>query len=245
VVDLPESETPIPEKKPVPTREPRALSNEYHKARKQLMLWSGILFIWELVGVDLNKAGTSGGNIGTLISSIKSPQAVPWVLLVLVAYFAFKLRIEWRQCSEARRQVPEAIQDYYIAFIVAGIAWVLYFGQAIIHIQFADYFSSLTGYLTSGAAYVVSWSSILAGVLAGVGVGVGIGGLHAYLASSRYLKSFHWGLLFPAPLVLLSCYLISLVTDWEINWTALLTTMAIVCAVYLIAAYLARKAFII
>lgn len=76
---------------PKPPRDPQALSIEYHKARKQLMLWAGILFIWELVGIDLEKAKESGGNAGAIISAIKSPQAVPWVLLILVVYFAFKL----------------------------------------------------------------------------------------------------------------------------------------------------------
>jgi len=53
------------------------------------MLWSGILFIWELVGIDLEKAKEAGGNAGAIIGAIKSPQAVPWALLILVAYFLF------------------------------------------------------------------------------------------------------------------------------------------------------------
>jgi hypothetical protein len=119
-------------------REPRALSSEYHKARKQLMLWAGILFIWELVGIDLEKAKEAGGNFGAIIGAIKSPQAVPWALLILVGYFAFKLRIEWRQCNVTRRQVREARIDYYSACIVAGAACSLYFGQAISRVQFAN-----------------------------------------------------------------------------------------------------------
>lgn len=83
---------------PKSAREPQALSSEYHKARKQLMLWAGILFIWELVGIDLEKAKEAGGNAGAIITAIKSPQAIPWVLLVLVAYFLFKVWIEWNQC---------------------------------------------------------------------------------------------------------------------------------------------------
>jgi hypothetical protein len=78
-------------------RDPEALSPEYHKAHKQLMLWAGILLTWELVGVDLEKAKEADGNVGTLVKSIKSPRAVPWVLLILVGYFLFKLFVEWRQ----------------------------------------------------------------------------------------------------------------------------------------------------
>src|SRR5215470_10836100 len=84
-------------------RDPQALTSEYHRARKQLMLWAGILFIWELVGIDLEKAKEAGGNAGAIITAIKSPQAVPWALLILVAYFLFKTSIEWFQCSGLRR----------------------------------------------------------------------------------------------------------------------------------------------
>jgi hypothetical protein len=129
---------PETEPKATPARDPRALSTEYHKARKQLMLWAAILFIWELVGIDLDKAKEAGGNAGAIIGAIKSPRAVPWALLILVLYFSFKLRVEWRQCNETRRRVREAKQDYYSAFTVAGAACALYFYQAISRVQLAD-----------------------------------------------------------------------------------------------------------
>lgn len=102
------------------------------------MLWAGILFIWELVGIDLDKAKEAGGNAGAIIGALKSPQAVPWALLILVLYFSFKLRVEWRQCNMARRAVFEAKQDYYSAFLVAFGACALYFGQTISRVQFAN-----------------------------------------------------------------------------------------------------------
>src|SRR4051794_36387991 len=101
-----------------PIREPRALTSEYHKARKQLMLWAGILLIWEFVGIDLEKAKETEGNVGALVKSIKSPQAVPWVLLILVGYFLFKLTVEWYQCSEARRNMKVAKIDFRSAWVV-------------------------------------------------------------------------------------------------------------------------------
>ena len=103
------------------------------------------MFIWELVGVDLNKAIATGGNIGAIVNSIRSPQAVPWVLLILVGYFAFKLRVEWRQSSAARREIREAKHDYYSAWTVAMVAVILYVGQAISHIQLANVLSSDNG----------------------------------------------------------------------------------------------------
>jgi hypothetical protein len=58
-------------------REPRSLSTEYHKARKQLMFWAAILFIWELVGVDLEKAKEAGGNAGAIIGALKMHPIFP------------------------------------------------------------------------------------------------------------------------------------------------------------------------
>jgi len=38
---------------PKAARDPQALTPEYHKARKQLMLWAGTLFVWQFIGIDL------------------------------------------------------------------------------------------------------------------------------------------------------------------------------------------------
>ena len=130
----------VQEGKPKP--EPKALSPEYHKARKQLMLWAGILLIWELVGVDLDKAKDAEGNVGALVKSIKSPQAVPWVLLILVAYLLFKVTVEWCQCSPDRRRVGASRIDFISAWIVSLVAYALYIGQAISRVQFADLLQS-------------------------------------------------------------------------------------------------------
>lgn len=119
-------------------RDPAALSPEYHKARKQLMLWAGILFIWELVGIDLEKAKEAGGNAGAIITAVKSPQAVPWVLLILVGYFLFKVTVEWYQCSHARRALRVARVDFISAWIVSLMAYVLYVGQTVRRVQFAN-----------------------------------------------------------------------------------------------------------
>jgi len=129
--------TPEPEPKRE-AREPRALSSEYHKARKQLMLWAGILFIWELVGIDLEKAKEAGGNAGAIIGAIKSPQAVPWALLILVAYFLFRLTVEWYQCTAQRRTMKAAIVDFRSAWLVAFLAFALYVAQAVTKLQLAN-----------------------------------------------------------------------------------------------------------
>jgi hypothetical protein len=122
----------------VPLNEPPALASEYHKARRQLMLWSGILFVWEFIGVDLEKAATAGGNVGAFVSSIKSPQAIPWVILILVGYFMFRLTVEWLQSSPLRRMQKVAQLDFVSCLSVAVVANLLYFYQQLAQVQFAN-----------------------------------------------------------------------------------------------------------
>jgi hypothetical protein len=119
------------------------------------MLWATILFIWELVGVDLDKAKDAGGYVGPIVTALKSPQAVPWVLLALVLYFLFKCSTEWAQCHVDRRKLRFARADFVSAWIVAVAAIALYIGQAISRVQFADRVASgstLTSLLLTLAA---------------------------------------------------------------------------------------------
>ena len=122
-----------------------SLSDQYHKARRQLMLWSGILFTWELVGIDFEKMKSVGGNIGALSSALKSPQAVPWVLLILIIYFSYRVVIEWSQCNLARRSKIASKIDYRMSLIVAIVAISLYFVQRLLEIETleAEEFSAL------------------------------------------------------------------------------------------------------
>lgn len=133
------SRTPSGEKRQI---DPKPLSPEYHKAHKQLMLWAAILFIWELVGIDLEKAKEAGGNAGAVISAIKSPQAIPWALVILVTYFLFKTTIEWYQCNLNRRSRRVARVDFAAAWVVPLTAFALYGFQAIKKVQLADVIST-------------------------------------------------------------------------------------------------------
>jgi hypothetical protein len=135
---MPEDNKTAAISQPKPMLHPKELSSEYHKAHKQLMLWAAILFVWELVGIDLEKAKDAEGYAGALVRSIKSPQAVPWVLLFLVLYFLFKCSMEWAQCFIERRKMPFARADFVAAWTVALAAIALYVGQAMSRVQFAN-----------------------------------------------------------------------------------------------------------
>src|SRR5258706_890894 len=129
------AETIIP---PKSASYPQELASEYHKAHKQLMLWAAILFVWEFVGIDLDKANDAEGYAGALVKLIKITQAVPWVLLILVTYFLFKCSTEWAQCHIDRRGMRFAKVDFVSAWIVAVGAVALYIWQAVSRNQLAD-----------------------------------------------------------------------------------------------------------
>lgn len=170
---MPDSEKP-------PPRDPRPLSTEYHKAHKQLMLWATILLIWELIGVDLSKAKDAGGNIGPIVTALKSPQAVPWALTGLVIYFLFKCSIEWAQCEAARRKVRVARIDFVSAWVVAVAAVTLYIGQAISRVQFADLI-----------AEPIKGKSLSLGFLTGLMLGAGIAVVLKESLSRKHYRSTH------------------------------------------------------
>ena len=67
---------------------PPPLSEQYLKSRKQLALYSGLLFAWEFIGIKL--PGPNEVLFPNLNISLKSPQAVPWVLIALIFYFGFR-----------------------------------------------------------------------------------------------------------------------------------------------------------
>lgn len=205
------SDPEMPQAPAKSTRDPAALSSEYHKAHKQLMLWSAILFVWEFVGIDLSEAKDAGGYIGPIVKALKSPQAVPWVLLLLVFYFLFKCSIEWAQCHVDRRKIRFARVDYVSALIVASAAIALYIGQAVSRVQFAD---------------ILQDKGIRASLVIGISVGFSI----LILSAQR---------IFPIPqvrMLLIPMFMLWVVASvWitgvvfdgiHLQWTILLITMA-------------------
>jgi len=110
---------------PAPDDEPRpylaqavpALTESYHKARKQLVLWSGVLLAWELVGVDQSRLE---GQTGSFFNALERPGAVPWVLFVVVSYFGFRTSVEWAQCDQERRRRLAAKYDLRACGVISS-----------------------------------------------------------------------------------------------------------------------------
>jgi hypothetical protein len=116
------------------------LTEGYEKSHRSLMLSCGLLLAWELIGVEIGDRPLSDYNI-----VLKSPEAVPLVLLILVLYFMFKITIEWHQCHVDRRsKVPSKI-DYYFSVFLAVMALGIYFYQQLLNTQIVEIFGSNIG----------------------------------------------------------------------------------------------------
>ncbi len=92
-----------------------------------------LLLAWELVGIELQDAP-----IESIKITLKSPQAVPYVLIALVFYFAFRLTVEWHQSALERRRMRASLVDFYVAHLIGVLAIGLYATQRLLEIQIAD-----------------------------------------------------------------------------------------------------------
>ena len=128
------------------SEEPPPLTQEFHRARKQLMIWSGILFAWELIGIDLLAIKESKTDYSVVFKAIKSPQAIPYVLIVLVCYFAYRLYVEWYQAHPERRAKKISKIDITVSYSLATISLLLYIIQSIANIQIANYLTEFQFY---------------------------------------------------------------------------------------------------
>jgi lipid-A-disaccharide synthase-like uncharacterized protein len=128
-----------------------SFDSSYDDARKAYGLASGLLLAWTLIGIDLDKNSWLSVNIGI---GPKSPQAVPWVLVALIAYFAFRFTIEWRESDAKRRNLLPSRIDFGVAHVIGGGAVLLYTIQSLAGIRLADRVSGgLLGAFVLGTAW--------------------------------------------------------------------------------------------
>jgi hypothetical protein len=110
------------------------LNDQYHRARKNLALFSGLLFAWEFIGIEL-----SNDPIATFRLSIKTPLAAPYVLLVLIVYFLTRTVIEWYQSDAERRTMRVSRLDFSLSITIAALAIFTFLFQAIAKMQLFTY----------------------------------------------------------------------------------------------------------
>jgi len=97
--------------------EPNELSAFYHAARRSYAFHSALLILWKIAKI-----------IPSDILNVKLPdiKALPYVLVSLVVYFAFKTTIEWRQSNQQRRNMIPSKMDFAFAHFL-GIAAFTFF----------------------------------------------------------------------------------------------------------------------
>ena len=95
--------------------DPPELSESYHKARRQLGLFSAILLSWEYIVIRLNEKPSEPVKLTIPVANnevaIDHPEVIPIVSVALVLYFALRLGIEWKQCAVDRRVRPASQID--------------------------------------------------------------------------------------------------------------------------------------
>ena len=147
-----------------PTEAPAPhFGSAYDKARKAYGSQSGLLLAWELIGIEL-----PGAPLENVKVTLKSPQAIPYVLIALVVYFAFRITIEWYQAEPSRRRLWASRVDFTVAHAIGAAALLLYAVQAILRVQIANklqgleltdfVFACVCGGATAGALAVNGWS---------------------------------------------------------------------------------------
>lgn len=102
---------------------PPPLSDHYHQARKQYSLVSGILLAYVLVGI---KFPDNGKIIPSAEVALKTPDALPLIFIALLAYFAYRITIEWNQCHEQRCAFLASKIDFYVAHALGILAVASY-----------------------------------------------------------------------------------------------------------------------
>ena len=142
-----------------------ALHDQYYKSRKQLALYSALLFAWEFVGIRLPNRPFTQIDI-----EIMTPQAAPWIFIVLILYFGHRTILEWLQSPTERRQLIASKMDFYTTICIPIAALLVFSVQRILAIQIADEImpapehksnDSLAGLFSVWGAWILSATLVL------------------------------------------------------------------------------------
>jgi len=201
----------------------------YRRVRGLYTFTSGLLAAWEMMGVELSHAPAPGAGI-----RLKSPEAVPSVLLVFLVYLAFRMTLEWLECEpEYRRRWPPRA-DFIAAHALAGGAALLCTAQRALRLQIASHFGGAIVYLgiliLLAIALAASWGAFET-LVSAPWMAVGLAPVYvisAGLAPRRVI----WSLL---TLILLTAALVLYATG-RISWPLLVLAQAASSGLFLLIA---------
>lgn len=110
------------------------LTSEFHKARRQLMLFSALLLAWELIGIDLDPEQP----LPYLNVKLRSPEVAPWIFIVLMGYFSARVAIEWFKSPADRRQHPASKADIALCISIVLLSIIVFVAQILSKVQIVD-----------------------------------------------------------------------------------------------------------
>ncbi len=105
-----------------------SVPDSFRKARRQYGLYSSLLIIWELAAFDVSEFKYNGIIIGQSI-------AIPYILLALLIYSAYRFRTEWTyygdDASKTEKQVSQVNyditkDDYLVSHGIALTALIVF-----------------------------------------------------------------------------------------------------------------------
>jgi hypothetical protein len=124
------------------TETPTEFSDAYHKARRQLTLYSAILIAWEYVGIRLGSKDLDPIIVKVPIAEtkvrIEHPEVIPIIILLLIIYFIIRFTIEWHQNDIERRKRKVSRIDFYLSNSLAVFAIILFIFQNLSNFRLAN-----------------------------------------------------------------------------------------------------------
>lgn len=118
------------------------MTEAYHRARRLFALFSGILIVWEYIGVEVadktTGAATAKVPVADTAVTLRNPEVIPLIIFILVLYFAFRFSVEWVRCPRNVRYQKVSIVDGVFAYLVGLSAIVLFGLQRISEFRLAE-----------------------------------------------------------------------------------------------------------
>lgn len=171
------------------------LADSFKSSRRTLNLLSGLLLIWEFVGVTVGEVPFENFNF-----NISNPEMAPIILLVLIVFQGYRMTLEWYQCNLQARQSLAARLDFYSSLAVAIISISVFAIQSIGSFQIADLMEPVSFVIVPG-------NFALGGILGWFAIDL----WRIFFSDEKYLKFEYLKRIYKQYLILLPFALIAVI----------------------------------
>lgn len=146
---------------------PHEMPEAYHKARRQLSLFSAILIFWEYVGIRFGEKAeepiTTKMPLFDVKVRLENPEVIPVIIVLLVLYFSFRITIEWKQSDINRRAEMAPRVDLVTSYFLAFVSLALFIFQQLFAFRLADFLTPIaflfvfSGFIIPFLAWLLTW----------------------------------------------------------------------------------------